>query len=43
MYYVKLYIHLTIIPRARVVHELIANEARSASMAINSLRQERVE
>ena len=38
-----LYLQLTIIPRARVVHELIANEARSASLAINSLRRERVE
>ena len=29
---------LTIIPQARVVHELIANDARSAELAINSLR-----
>ena len=35
--------YLTIIPWARVVHELIANEARSAELAINSLLQERVE
>ena len=34
---------LTIIPQARAVHELIANEARSAELAINSLRRERVE
>ena len=27
-----------IIPRARVVHDLVANEARSAELAINSLR-----
>ena len=35
--------YLTIIPEARVVHELIANEARSVELAINSLRRERVE
>ena len=38
-----LYLQLTIIPRARVVHELIANEALCASLAINSLRRERAE
>ena len=35
--------YLTIIPRARVVHELIVNEVRSAELAVNSLRRERVE
>ena len=36
-------LYLTIIPQARVVHELIVNEARSTELAINSLQRERVE
>ena len=42
MLYFYVIIYLTIIPRARVAHELIANEALSAELAINSLRRERV-
>ena len=33
-------LHLAIIPRNRVVHELIADEARSAELAISHVRRD---